>query len=442
MSGWMKRIGAGLTLAAAVVATPALPQALPDAPQLAVPGSYTVGVQRIDVTNPDQPDLLTLAANGIARHDRVLPLTIWYPATRPARGVAAHYVPYQPGPQAIGGRTGTASLAAAPIRGHFPLVVFSHGFHNWATGFADLAEHLASRGYVVASIDHADAPRDTKLSQLAAFGMTVISRSADQRFVIAELTRRAGSGPLAGTYDATRIALMGYSMGGFGALATAGAGFDPASTLYKIAPGGLLAPYAAGAPLVTQGAPAGVKAIVAFAPWGGGTPLRAWTGAALGQIKTPTLLVVGDHDDVSGYTDGVAWLYGQMTGADRRMLVYQNAHHNIAGDGTTGLPAVDFAKVEQLEEPVWRRDRILAINRHFVTAFLDATLKGDAAHAAFLAVPTLKADDGVWPLAQGASVGARFAAPDDAGSKGYWPGFQRRWALGLELHHDLPTVAK
>ncbi|MEG3088784.1 alpha/beta hydrolase family protein [Sphingomonas sp. PB4P5] len=444
MNDVVKRIGIWLATAAAALAAPAQTQAqaLPDAPQLAVPGPNAVGVMRLDVTNPDQPDLLLPATGGIARHDRVLPLTIWYPAARPARATPAHYVPYVPGPQAKGGRTGTAFTSAAPIRGHFPLVVFSHGFHNWATGFADLAEHLASRGYVIASIDHSDADRAAKIPPLAAFGMTVVSRSADQRFVIAELTRRAGSGPLAGAYDATKIALMGYSMGGFGALATAGAGFDPASPLYKLVPGDLLAPYAAGAPLIAQGAPAGVKAIVAFAPWGGGAPLRAWKAASLGQIRTPTLMVVGDHDDVSGYDGGVAWLYAQLTGADRRMLVYQNAHHNVAGDGTTGLTGVDFAKVEQLEEPVWRRDRILAINRHFVTAFLDATLKGDAAHAAFLAVPTIKSDAGVWPLAQGASVGAQFAAPGDAGSKGYWPGFQRRWALGLELHHDLPKDAR
>ncbi len=411
---------------AALVATPLAAQTLPDAPELAQPGSYAVGVTRLDVADP-------------AQH-RTLPLTIWYPATPPAGAAPAHYIVQTPGPVATGGRTGIAVAAAPAIAGkRFPLVVFSHGYRNWAVGFSDLAEGLASHGYVVASIDHRDIEPTSPDSRKLSFAQVLLTRSADQRFVIAELVRRAKTGPLANVYDPSEIALLGYSMGGFGALATAGAGFDPNSTLYKLAPDGLLAPYAEGSPLVAKGAPAGVKAIVAFAPWGGSPPLRAWSEAGLARVTVPTLFVVGDHDDVSGFDGGVHWLYDHLTGADRHMLVYQNAHHNIAGDGIVGIANPGFEMVERLEEPVWRRDRILAINRHFITAFLDGILKHDAAHAAFLAVPTVKADAGTWTLAPGESAGSRYASPADPASRSYWPGFQRRWAMGLELHHATPT---
>lgn len=419
-------------------------QVLSDGPALSAPGAYPVGVRTVILANPDQPDLLAsdMTAGKIARQDRVLPVTIWYPTAKPKAGAAT--VRYtQPGatPAAppVFYRTGGAYPDAAPVRGqNFPLVVLSHGYRNWATSFADLAENLASKGYVVASIEHRDLEPATLKAPQLSFATTLITRVADQRFVIAELTRRAGEGPLRDVYDPGDIALIGYSMGGFGALATVGAGLDSQGPLYKLAPYDLLKPFTTLDPGFAAGLPKGVKAMVALAPWGGAPPLRAWSAEGLAAVTVPTLLIVGDQDDVSGYDPGVAWLYANLRGSDRRMLVYENARHNIALDGATPNQATDFTQIERHEEPVWRRDRILAINRHFITAFLDERLKGDAAHGSYLTVPTPRAADGAWPLAQGASVGDRFAGPDDAGTAKYWPGFQRRWALGLQLLRAAP----
>ncbi len=411
---------------------PAGAQVLADAPQLAAPGAYAVGVTRLDLVNAAQPDLtLPPAPAGPARVDRLLPLTIWYPAMRPARPLLAHYAARMAGASASGGRTGTALLGAAPIRGQrFPLVILSHGYKGWATGLSDLAESLASKGYVVAGIDHRDVTPSAAVSSAASLGMTVISRSADQRFVAAELARRAGSGPLAGTYDPGNAALIGYSMGGFGAVASAGAGYDPGGPLAATT-GGLLTPLLEGTPAIP-----GLRAVVLLAPWGGSPPLRAWRGAGLARVAIPALVIVGDHDDVSGYDNGVAWIYRNLTAADRWLLTYRDARHNVASDGITVTDKRDFENIERFEEPVWRRDRILAINRHFVTAFLDRVLKHDTVHGAFLDVPVAAADAGVWAPVPGKPADGAFAAAADALSKGYWPGFQRRWALGLELRHD------
>jgi hypothetical protein len=70
----------------------------------------------------------------------------------------------------------------------------------------------------------------------------------------------------------------------------------------------------------------------------------------------------------------------------------------------------------------------MAINQHFVTAFLDLYLKGDESRKAFLRVAPEKSNDGKWPLKPGESAGGRFS--DGAN---YWKGFQRRWALGMEM---------
>lgn len=428
-----------------VVALAQAPAPLADGPALAAPGAYPVGVHSETFNHANQPDLLAsdLATGKLARTDRALPITIWYPAVKPAAGAAPvrYTMPAEPkagvAPSQVFYKTGEAYPDAKPVRGQaFPLVVISHGYRNWATSFSDLAENLASKGYVVASIDHQDLEPATLANPQLSFATTLITRVADQRFVIAELARRADQGPLKGVYDAGNVALIGYSMGGFGALATTGAGFDANGPLYKIVPADLLKPFTALDPGFADGVPKGVKAMVAFAPWGGSQPLRAWSAEGLSQIKTPSLLIVGDQDDVSGYEDGVAWIYDAMRSADRHLLVYQNARHNIARDGTPPGLTGAFQSVERYEEPVWRRDRILSINRHFVTAFLDANLKGDRAHGAYLTVPTPDSAKAVWPLAQGASVGAQQAVPGDPATAGYWPGFQRRWALGLRLRHD------
>jgi len=424
-------------------------QVVDDGPALSAAGAYAVGVRQETLTHADQPDLLAsdLAKGVIARRDRVLPVTIWYPAVKPAGD--AKPAPYtmptpspdtpSPGAPQVFYKSGGAYADAKPVRGqHFPLVVLSHGYRNWATSFSDLAENLASKGYVVASIDHRDLEPSLMKTPQLSFATTLITRVADQRFVIAELARQADQGPLKGVYDPDDVALIGYSMGGFGALTTMGAGLDPQGALYKLVPYDLLKPFTVQDPTFTADLPKGVKAMVAFAPWGGSPPLRAWSVEGLSAVTTPTLMVVGDQDDVSGYDQGVAWLYDNLSGAERQMLVYENARHNVALNGATEAEAGNFRAIERHEEPVWRRDRILAINRHFITAFLDAKLKGDSVHGAYLTVPTPRAAQGTWPLAQGASVGSRFAGPDDAATAGYWPGFQRRWALGLTLRHDTP----
>jgi hypothetical protein len=80
---------------------------------------------------------------------------------------------------------------------------------------------------------------------------------------------------------------------------------------------------------------------------------------------------------------------------------------------------------------VWRKDRINAINAHFITAFLDRYVKGDETRAAYLDVAVTESSAGAWPA----------ATPPleyDAYSPGsaditVWKGFQRNHAAGLEL---------
>ena len=397
-------------------ATPALAcWAAVDAPELARAGAAPVGVMTIPVTVAGRPDLLAsnLLTGRIVRADRTLKVTLWYPAASGAGVGAAAPKAYEgrvrrPGqPDAVFETHGCAYPGAAPLKTAAPLVVFSHGYGGWATYTADLAESLSSHGYVVAAIDHEDPPFQDAGGFALSFANVAANRARDQQAVIARLRGLAHDPDfaLAGAFDADRLALIGYSMGGFGALATAGAGYDTASPFYRRIPGDLLTNQAEG-----QAQPAdGLKALVLIAPWGGQTANRSWSTAALSRVTAPTLLIVGDQDDVAGYADGAQRIYEGLTGADRRMLVFANARHNLVGADAPAAARTAFSSFEGFEEPVWRKDRLRNISAHFIVAFLDLTLKGDTDRADYLK-----------PLPPG----------------GVAKGFSKRWSLGFSLRRD------
>ncbi|BDP44354.1 hypothetical protein DAETH_43230 (plasmid) [Deinococcus aetherius] len=418
--------GAPAQTASPTSTSPAYPGApRPDAPELSARGPHAVGVRTLSLVRRDVPDIARAAAmspapNPLPRYDRPLTVEVWYPATLAAgQAQATEYrdaLGSGPGdpkrPVVPFTFPGRAARDAAPAAqgGPYPLVIFSHGYPGSRYLMSRLAENLASKGYVVASIDHTDSTHADK----AAFASTLLNRAPDDQAVLDGVAAlaSAGSGFLRGLVDANNTALVGYSMGGYGALNFAGAGFAP--QVLGFVPGGALASRGVGAYRVDPR----LKAVVAFAPWGGDAAVRSaginnaarfgfWDAAGLGGLRVPTLFIVGDHDDVSGYEGGVKALFENAVNADRHLLVYQNARHNVAPNPP---PAASLGKPEEYAhyaEPVWDMERLNDLNAHFVTAFLNLRLKGDAGAAAYL--------DGT-----------------------SWKGFPARSALGIELRHLPP----
>lgn len=361
-----------------------------DAPALAAPGPLPVGVRE------------TRFAAGPGRD---LGLTLFYPAAKRGSPTTYPHVTPQP-PAGFPAKLvfeGIATRDSAPATGpKLPLILLSHGLGRWSTAMSGMAENLASKGYVVASIDHDDSGAMDPARRLQVFGIAYARRSADQRAAIAFLTGLAASkDPLAPRIDPQNIAVIGYSMGGYGALATGGAGHDPKAPLTAQLPKGALDGVLEGA------APApGVRALVLIAPWGGLAAVRSFTPRALASVTAPSLWIMGDKDDVAG-TAGIQWLHDHASTSDRYLLVFANARHNLGGNPPPAS-APDTGRLrDALDEPVWRKDMADAIIFHSLTAFLDQHLKGDAAKAEWLA-----------------------AAPD-----GTLKGFQNRWQLGISLTH-------
>lgn len=433
---------AGLLMAGAAQAQPVRqPYAVPppDAPELAALGAYAIGTQSITV---DAPDSVVLSATGIQRTARTIKARVWYPAEAAQGAVRASFTHVLPKPDGTGGLFTIPSLAAdgaQPIMGsRFPLVVVSHGYNGWDTFMTWLTENLATKGYVVVAIDHADQRVVNPADFPVSFGNVLVHRARDVRFVIDELTRRAGKpgDALGQAIDAGRIGLVGYSMGGFGVLGAAGLDYAATSPVFAQLPAPardqLFESQTAG-----KGIAARIKAVVALAPFGGSPPVRVWSEGTLAAFAKPVLLIDGDHDDIVDGPGGVTWVFDHLAAGQRHYLLFQNARHNVGGNPPPPEADSDFSTREYFAEPVWRAERINAINQHFITAFLDLHLKGDAAKAAYLDVTPPQAGDGQWPLAPFQNVGGK---PASAEQLGFWRGFQRRWALGLEMRSGKPAA--
>ncbi len=390
-----------------------------DAPQLASRGPWPVGVRTVELVNPHQPDILHFdKGTGKAPfYDRPLTIEIWYPATIPAgkeeRVVYESAMPGTPRPGVPSSFhiAGKALRDAPPVSGKaFPLVVVSHGYPGSRTFMTWLTENLASKGYVVAAIDHTDSV----FGQQRAFTSTLLNRAADQTFTIDTLADRSRDPGdfLHDVMDPSRVAVVGYSMGGYGALATAGAGYSRQGGSARAIPGGYFDRWLADNPEFQSRRREHVKALVAIAPWGNQPPQNNWDAQGLAGIRIPSLFIAGDQDDVSGFEQGTRKAFNGAVNSERYLLVFENARHNVGGNPPPPEALGNFTTRAFFDEPVWRKDRIAAINQHFITAFLDLYLKGDASRHEYLALPV----------------------KSPAGNQ-TWKGFQPRWAPGVEWYH-------
>ncbi len=425
-------IAAGAVALAAANHIPVPPGPSGEAPELGRVGEFPVGTveKEYAFANRLRISASAVVTGNLPAGERRLKVRIWYPreasdGNAPERYTHKFTPPGQTPSEIV--MPGIAVANAPPVATkQFPLVLMSHGFGGWNTQFSNLCEVLASHGYIIASIEHADSPIASKSDFLLSFGNTLLNRAQDQRQVLMRLLGEAA----ALNIDGEKVGMLGYSMGGYGALATAGANYDPASeTIARL-------PAAAQKVVTTEATDIAAKidALVILAPWGGQPDSRVWRAESLARIKAPTLMISGDHDDIVNFREGVSWIFDQLTGTSRHMLVYREARHNIIGNPVPSTSDTAFPVIEFLNEPVWRQERINMINQHFIRAFLDLHLKGDVTKAAYLAVPTPVAGEGDWPAGFGESFGGTQAG--EAQPK-YWRGFQRRWALGLEMHSAL-----
>jgi predicted dienelactone hydrolase len=258
-------------------------------------------------------------------------------------------------------------------------------------------------------------------------------RPLDIAFVARTLQGTLGADHLV---DPSRTALVGYSMGGYGVLTAAGATLDPKGGAVTLVPGGLMLPFARGGALRESTTVSGLRAVVAISPAGAGS-LASWDAEGLRTITAPLLLISGDHDRTVDYATGARAIFDAASAAHRYLLTFKQGGHAIGLDPAPEAMRQKLWDQDWFEDPVWRKDRINAINAHFITAFLDRHVKGDASRAAFLDVPVTESGAGVWPAATPPL--AYDAYSPGTAQISVWKGFQRNHAAGLELLQSQPA---
>lgn len=109
---------------------------------------------------------------------------------------------------------------SAPLDGHFPLVVLSHGLFGTAHNQAWLAESLVKHGFIVAAIHH---PGTSHFFRDPIHRKKLWQRAEDISRVIDYVTTEY---KFANLINQDQIFMAGHSLGGFTAMLLAGARYD------------------------------------------------------------------------------------------------------------------------------------------------------------------------------------------------------------------------
>lgn len=156
---------------------------------------------------------ITYASAYAPIRERDVDFHIWYPSLPGGKAVT------------VGGNGvfyGAPAGQSAPHRdGPFPTVIISHGAGGNAGQFGWIASELAQAGFVVVLPNH---PGTTSGNASAEAAVRVWERPADVTAVLDELTGNAAAYPY---IDPESISVLGFSAGGYTAMALSGARVDP-----------------------------------------------------------------------------------------------------------------------------------------------------------------------------------------------------------------------
>jgi predicted dienelactone hydrolase len=285
-------------------------------------GDYPVGRQTFELVDPD-------------RNGRTLRLDVWYPATVSSEPLTQ----YPSGTSRIAHQAPPANAGA----GH-PLIVYSHGHGMTSTGNTVYPESLASHGFIVAAPNHTGNVD----GDLSSGEKSTVERPADVSFVIDTMLAKSGEpgDAFAGTIDAEKIGVSGFSFGGFTTMAT----------VTGVTQGGVTVPP-----------DPRVKAILPIARGSFyAEPIQP------ADVKVPTLSIVGEDDGLYGQVTGDL---GRISATDKYLAVIVGADHADVG--------TSFCQ-QSPEGKACANDFDLATISQYGVAFFSRFLEGDTSFDAML----------------------------------------------------------
>ncbi len=182
-----------------------------------------------------------------------------------------------------------------------PVVLYSHGFLATRSGGTYLAEHLASRGYVVVAPDH---PLTRRWATGGPRVGDVLNQPADLHFLVDRMLAGDEADALfPGTIDPERIGVVGLSLGGLTATLDA---FHPRLRDPRIA------------------------AAVSIAG-----PMTFFEPAFFAGASVPFLMIAGDADVVIDYTSNAPLAVQRVP--DGELVAIGGASHAGFDDSTGGV---------------------------------------------------------------------------------------------------------
>ena len=249
---WVTVVGRGV--GALAVAVAALPPVLFPVPRLPEPGGpYQIGTLTYQWTDPARVEQYNPDPES-PEAPRSIMVQIWYPALPAADAEPAPWLdrldvagpliagffrlpPFFLDHATLVKTHGYAAAPPDPSGGRYPVLVYSHGWNGFRSANLNQSEALASRGYIVAAVDHTYGAMFTVFEdgQLAPNNRAILpagpedanyyraafqleqTYAADLSFVLDQLALLdAGEidGPLQGQLDLDRAGFFGHSTGG------------------------------------------------------------------------------------------------------------------------------------------------------------------------------------------------------------------------------------
>jgi predicted dienelactone hydrolase len=281
----------------------------------ALPGSQTVQQQ-------------TLFLQDRQRH-RTVPVDIYFPKQEEKRTSSSPLV-------------SRLLSASQPLDSRQPLVIISHGFGANRKSFAYLARHLASHGLTVAALEHPGSNIRRRLSVSVGSNPSellpateFIDRPKDVSFVLDELAKlNQQPGPLQEKLNTQQVSVIGHSLGGYTALALAGAEvnlvelrqFCTSSTPIGQAPADWIQCAAANlSERKLQLRDQRIKSAIALNPVVG----NIFGKTGLTQVATPVLFLAGTEDTITPALNHQLRPFAQLRGPKYLLTAIGGTHLSI-----------------------------------------------------------------------------------------------------------------
>ena len=280
-----------------------------------------------------------------------------------------------------------------------PLVVLSHGFGADRYFLDYIAQHLASHGFTVVSVEHPgsnvqaliDLPIDPAIAESPSSLLPAtefLDRPRDVSFVLDQLARLDASDSFySGLFNTEDVTIIGHSLGGYTGLALAGATLDVRSLQdfcqniqpLVVSPADWLQCAAVDLPEQVADLKDGrINQVIAMNPLIG----RLFGEAGLSKVTVPTLLLTGTQDSVTPTLEQQLKPFTQLAGPKYLLAVIGGTHLSVGDPANVNQSLSELPFMS--ERPVAETENLRQLLRGVTLSFVEQRSPAAAQYRPFL----------------------------------------------------------